>query len=89
MVDIDNDGDLDLALVDELADVVILMKNDGTLPLGDLDGDCAVTAADLAILLGSWGPCPPDEPCSADLNDDETVDAADLALLLGNWGPCA
>jgi len=29
LVDIDNDGDLDLALIDELADVVILMNNNG------------------------------------------------------------
>ncbi|MCH8964388.1 MAG: VCBS repeat-containing protein [Planctomycetes bacterium] len=88
MVDIDNDRDLDLVLIDEIADVVVLMKNSGTVKLGDLDGDCAVTAADLAILLGNWGPCPPDQPCPADLNGDGTVGAADLAQLLGNWGPC-
>ena len=29
LVDIDNDGDLDLAMIDELADVVILMNNNG------------------------------------------------------------
>ncbi len=88
MVDIDNDRDLDLVLIDEIADVIVLMTNSGTAPLGDLDGDCNVTAADLAILLGHWGPCPPAEPCPADLNGDGTVGAADLAQLLGNWGPC-
>jgi len=51
----------------------------------DLDGDEDVDAADLAQLLGSWGPCP---ACPADLNADGDVDAFDLAQLLGDWGPC-
>ncbi len=51
----------------------------------DLDGNGAVGAFDLAILLGNWGPNPGH---AADLNGDGTVDAADLAILLGNWGPC-
>ena len=33
MPDLDNDGDLDLALVDEIADVVILMENVGGPPV--------------------------------------------------------
>jgi hypothetical protein len=49
--------------------------------VGDLDGNGAVDAADLAILLGAWGSANPD----ADLNDDGDVNAADLAILLGNW----
>ncbi|MEE9266712.1 MAG: dockerin type I domain-containing protein, partial [Gammaproteobacteria bacterium] len=53
--------------------------------IGDLDGDGAVDASDLAILLGSWGACP---GCPADLNGDGVVGAFDLALVLGNWGPC-
>ena len=55
---------------------------------GDLNNDSVVDAADLAMLLGSWGsygpPCPPYIP--ADINGDCTVDAADLATLLSNWG---
>lgn len=51
----------------------------------DLDGDGAVGAADLAQLLGSWGPCP---GCAADFNGDGVVSAADLAQLLGDWGSC-
>ncbi len=53
--------------------------------LPDLNTDGIVDAADLALLLGSWGPCP---GCIADLNGDDVVNAADLALLLGAWGPC-
>ncbi len=51
----------------------------------DLNGDGLVNAADLALLLGAWGPNP-GHP--ADFNSDGSVNAADLALLLGAWGPC-
>ncbi|MCH8912583.1 MAG: immunoglobulin domain-containing protein [Planctomycetes bacterium] len=50
----------------------------------DCDGD--VDAADLAQLLGNWGPCPPEDACPADLDDDGAVNAFDLAQLLGSWG---
>ncbi|HNH47632.1 MAG TPA: GC-type dockerin domain-anchored protein [Myxococcota bacterium] len=49
---------------------------------GDSNGDGAVDATDLALLLGAWGSADP----GADLNGDGSVDAADLAVLLGNWG---
>ena len=52
---------------------------------GDLDGNGVIDAADLAILLGSWGPCP---NCPADFDGDGDVDAADLAQVLGAWGLC-
>ncbi len=51
----------------------------------DLNGDGNINAADLALLLGNWGPC---GVCPTDLNNDGMVNAADLALLLGRWGPC-
>ena len=54
----------------------------------DFNGSGDVGAADLALLLGSWGPCPPDPECEADLNGDGSVGAFDLALLLGAWGMC-
>ncbi|MDZ4755704.1 MAG: hypothetical protein SGJ09_00400 [Phycisphaerae bacterium] len=49
----------------------------------DLDGDCHVSAPDLAILLGAWGVCP--SGCEADLDDDGVVSAPDIAILLGAW----
>lgn len=49
----------------------------------DLDGDEAVGARDLGILLGAWG------TASHDLDGDGTVGAEDLGVLLGAWGPCA
>jgi hypothetical protein len=52
--------------------------------LYDIDGDGAVGAGDLAMVLGDWG----GPSKSADVNDDGTVDAADLSLILGSWGAC-
>ena len=77
----------------------VLMDRGGSIPgLGtdvlqvestcaDIDGNDVVDAFDLAFLLGSWGPCPPEDDCPADLNGDDVVDAFDLAVLLGSWGP--
>ncbi|MBL9118736.1 MAG: hypothetical protein JNL80_02335 [Phycisphaerae bacterium] len=53
--------------------------------IGDLDNSGVVDGADLAILLGAWGPCP---GCPADFNASGEVDVADLAILLGAWGLC-
>jgi hypothetical protein len=60
------------------------------LPIGDLDGDGAVTAADLGALLNAWGevdPAAPIDPLGidADLDGDGTVGASDLAALLSGW----
>ena len=55
----------------------------------DFDGDGDVDAADLAQLLGNWGPygsCPP--YVAQDFDQDCDVDAADLAQVLGAWGAC-
>jgi hypothetical protein len=52
---------------------------------GDINGDGFVDALDIALLLGSWGPCV-EACCSADLNDTGEVDSVDLAILLGAWG---
>lgn len=68
----------------------------GDLPCpGNLNDDSTVGAADLAFLLGAWGPCPdpctpgdPDDTCDEDFDGDCAVGAADLATLLGAWGPC-
>ncbi len=51
----------------------------------DLDSDDDVDAADLAGLLGAWGPNP-GHP--ADLDGDGEIGPTDLAILLENWGPC-
>jgi len=47
----------------------------------DLNGDCLVGAADLALLLGAWGTA----QSAADLDGGGIVDENDLALLLGAW----
>ena len=53
---------------------------------GDINGDGTVDAADLALLLGAWGPA--GSSPVADLNKDGFVNATDLAYLLGSWGDC-
>ncbi|MCH8913340.1 MAG: hypothetical protein IIA33_07200, partial [Planctomycetes bacterium] len=53
----------------------------------DLDHNGQVGAFDLALLLGSWGPCLDECDCPADLDGGGTVGAFDLAILLGSWGP--
>ncbi len=52
----------------------------------DLDCNGSVGPFDLALLLGSWGPCPDPEDCPADLDGNGEVNAMDLAILLGSWG---
>ena len=99
LLDFDNDGDLDLALIDELADLVVLQKNSGTTPpvnpadIAPPGGDGVVGPADLAELLAHWGACPPPESgkCTADIapppDGDGEVGPGDLAELLANWTP--
>lgn len=52
-------------------------------PSGDLNRDGHVDGADLATLLGAWGPSEPG--ADADLNGDGDVGGADLTILLGEW----
>ncbi|MBX3354225.1 MAG: hypothetical protein KF724_00830 [Phycisphaeraceae bacterium] len=73
-----SDGTLSFALSADLSG-----EGSTSGPLGDLNGDCIVNGADLAILLGQWGTC---TGCAADLNNDGAVNGADIAILLGNWG---
>ncbi len=88
MMDIDTDGDLDLALIDEIVDVVILEQNGGSPPptfvRGDsnLDGvfDIADPIGQLAILFGGA----PGPTCldALDGNDDGVTDISDPIAAL-------
>lgn len=49
---------------------------------GDVNGDGAVDAFDLAAVLSSWG----STGGPGDVNGDGVIDAADLAIVLSNWG---
>jgi hypothetical protein len=53
--------------------------------IGDLDGDCDVDLADLAILLANYGTSGAD-PDDGDIDGDGDVDLADLAILLAHYG---
>jgi hypothetical protein len=60
----------------------VVMRTFGAPPRpADINGDCVVDGADLAILLGNWGTAGP-----GDLDGDGVVGGADLAILLQNWG---
>ena len=77
-------GTLSVFINDGLLELPAAFECAGSCP-ADLNNDGQVDAADLAILLGAWGPNP---GSPADINGDGNVDAADLAVLLGSWGPC-
>lgn len=64
--------------------IVVMRAEPPAIP-GDLDGDGAVTGADLAILLSAWGPCGDCAKCPADLDGDCMVGGADLSIQLANW----
>ncbi len=53
----------------------------------DFNHDGSVNAADIAQILGAWGPAP--GLPSLDLVPDGVINGADLAVLLSVWGPCA
>ncbi len=91
--DLNGDGVDDVIIGAPLADPNGLYSGQSYVVFGrpldpvDLNGDCVVNAFDLAILLGSWAPCPAaPSACAADLDGDGLVGKSDLALLLGSWG---
>ncbi len=49
----------------------------------DLDHDGIVAGADLALVLGDWGPC---KGCQGDVTNNGLVDGIDLAFVLTLWG---
>ena len=53
---------------------------------GDIDGDRAVTGADLGLLFAAWGPC--GAPCPADIDGDGFVGGGDIGGLLSAFGSC-
>lgn len=81
-------GQLVIRAGDSVNSINTIAKIDlGSAPcLADLNGDGVVDGADLAAMLGAWGPC--SGSCPADITGDGTVGGADLAALLGAWGPC-
>ena len=53
----------------------------------DLDGDFSIGAADLSLLLASWG-LTGEDASGVDINLDGIVDAFDLSEMLHGWGTC-
>lgn len=73
--------DLPMPNVAGATDIGVVELQAATVADADLNGDGAVNAPDLALLLGAWNTV----GSGFDLNGDCVVDAADLALLLGGW----
>ena len=80
-VDRDEDGYFDRDELDHCGDPA-----DPTVIPADLDGDAAVSLADLAQLLANFGQAGGMEFEDGDLDGDGDVDISDLALLLSNFG---
>lgn len=60
--------------------ITLLRTPDPAIP-GDLNGDGAIDAADLALLFQYWG-----LPGVGDIDGNGTADGFDLTILLSNWG---
>ena len=86
--DCDDDGESDL---EEIFNGAPDVDGDG-IPddcpppcVGDVNGDGAVSGADLGLMIAAWGAC---GGCPEDLNGDGTVNGADLGLMIAGWGAC-
>lgn len=56
---------------------------------GDIDGSLTVDFQDVLLLLSSFGPCTPGDPCEdADIDGSGNVDFQDLLTVLSAFGPC-
>jgi FG-GAP-like repeat/Bacterial Ig-like domain len=86
LFDTDNDGDLDMTLFDEIADVVIISRNNATRHAGDVNLDGVVDLADLSRLLGNFGATSGAVLEDGDVDRDGDVDLSDLAGLLASFG---
>jgi FG-GAP-like repeat/Dockerin type I domain len=88
-LDIDNDGRLDLALADELSDVVIVQHN--LIRQGDVNCDGVVNIDDLLAIINAWGPCANPGNCAADvapagISGDGVINIDDLLFVINHWG---
>jgi hypothetical protein len=88
LLDLDNDGDLDMALTDEIADEVVLMRNQGgssgLFARGNSNGDTQTDLSDAVFVLLHLFAGPVDAGClkSLDANDDGEIDVSDPVFLL-------
>lgn len=86
-----NDGMCPPPFPSETRDLAIAVETIVLPSPADLNEDGSINSVDLAIMLGSWGPCPdppggPPEACPADIDGNGVVGPSDLAILLGHWG---
>ena len=88
LADLDGDDWIDMAVADYASeDVSVLLNICGACP-ADVNGDGAVNALDLTLILATWGTTCPWPPCPQDCNGDGIVNVLDLLDVLAAWGPC-
>ncbi len=81
-VDMDNDGDIDMVLTDEIADVLVIMRN--VCP-ADFDASNAVEVGDVFAFLNAWFSGDAD----ADFNTVGGITVNDIFDFLNAWfAPC-
>lgn len=81
-VDMDNDGDIDMVLTDEIADVLVIMRN--VCP-GDFNASNAVEVTDIFTFLNAWFAGSPD----ANFDNAGGVTVQDIFAFLNAWfAPC-
>jgi hypothetical protein len=85
MFDAENDGDLDLGLIDEIADVVMLMRCNGIGSPGDVNANGKVDVDDLLDVINHWGNCVSGQVCPADATGNDIVDVDDLLIVINGW----
>jgi len=59
--------------------------NNSLRPLGDIDVDCGVDEADLAMIADQWLTNPGTARLSSDLNTDKIVNLVDYAIFANSW----
>jgi len=80
--DFDNDGDIDLVLTDEIADVMLLLRN-GCLADTDFDGDA--DSDDVTAFFGAWE----GGMDLGDVDEDGDTDSDDVVIFFTTWdGGC-
>jgi hypothetical protein len=89
ILDFNEDGALDIAMIDEISDEVFMLQNTPVAAppcLGDADGNGSVNFADVTNVLANFGNnyAPGTGPGDADL--DGSVTFADVTSVLANFG---
>ena len=99
LADLDHDGDLDMGLVGETADVLIIMDNTGAegcgcsrdpewLCDGNVDGDGQVNPVDSGLVQAAFGSGDEQALCNYDVDCDGQINPVDSGIVQSLFGTC-